>query len=89
MNGISIKETVSADGDKITDKNNDENHQHEKTENGDITEGGKNEEKALGTANATTGATEATISPAWSNKQSNRTREETEEAALVSISTAC
>lgn len=52
-------------------------------ENGDSTNDGKNDEKITASTSAATGATEATNSPIYT-KQSNRTREEMEEATLVS-----
>lgn len=83
-NGVSVTETISADADKASEKKNDDNQQ-EKTVNGDSSNGEKNDEKNLASTSAATGATEATVNPAWI-KQSNRTREEMEEAALVRFS---
>lgn len=82
-NGVSVTETVSADGDKISEEKLQQNMEH--SDNSKGSDDVKKDEKGAASTSAASNVADITNSPMNATKLSNRTIEEMEEAALVSF----
>lgn len=86
-NGVDSAEKTVSVGDNNSEKQSEENHEtkHDSSENGAVNDEVRNDEKTVASTSVASGICESNAASPLSIRQSNRNREEMEEASLVSF----